>query len=246
MSIGVLTADDDAGIRLVLRKAIEKAEGFTVVGEAADGEAALQLYEKLRPEVVFLDIQMPVLSGIECAKKISDINPQTVIIFATAFEEYMPEAFEVYAFDYLTKPFKIERLNRTLDRIRAIITSRQQTVEILPANRSKAPKKLVIHNRDGITLVDIEDIILVQREERSTVIYTAGDRFVTSESLGDLEEKLDKNLFFRSHKSYIVNLGDISKIYPYGRWTYIVKLKGTVKDALLTKEKFDELNRVFK
>lgn len=246
MSISVLIADDDAGMRLVLKKAIEKAGGFVLAGEADNGETAMQLYNRLRPDVVFLDVQMPVLSGIDCAKRISDIDPKTVIIFATAFEEYMPEAFEVYAFDYLTKPFRLERLNRTLDRIKRIAVVVNDGEEVSVQGLARKPDKLIIRNKEGLTLIDTADIILIQREEKSTVIYTSGGRYVTSESLGELFEKLDKNLFFRSHKSYIINLGCVSRIYPYGRWTYLVKLKGTEKDALLTREKFDELNDIFK
>jgi two-component system LytT family response regulator len=112
-------------------------------------------------------------------------------------------------------------------------------------HRSRPPDKLMIRNRDGITLVDMEEILLIQREDRSTVICTAQDRLVTSESLSELEEKLDRSLFFRCHKSYIINLGAVSKIYPYGRWTYIVKLKGIEKDALMTHEKYEELEKLF-
>jgi Response regulator of the LytR/AlgR family len=247
LSLRVLIADDDPGMLLVLRKAIEKYNNFTISGEANDGASALQLFEEMRAEVVFLDVEMPMVSGIECAKRIMDINPKTVIIFATAHEEYMPEAFEVYAFDYLVKPFKVDRLRQTLERIEQshienniLNNDRKVTVN------AKALKKLMIRNREGISLVDMDEIILIQREERSTVIYTAKDRFSTSEGLSELEGRLDNSLFFRSHKSYIINLQTISKIYPYGRWTYIVKLKGVDKDALLTHEKYEELEKLFK
>lgn len=245
LGISVLIADDDIGMRLVIRKAIDKSGEFEIVGEAEDGDAALRLFEKQRPDVVFLDVEMPVLNGVECAKKIADIDPKTVIIFATAHEEYMPEAFEVYAFDYLVKPFKVERLYHTLERIEnAAIIKNDVLVKKTP-DFPKTPGKLMIRNRDGISLVDMAEILLIQREDRSSVIYTAQDRYTTSEGLSELEDKLDKNLFFRCHKSYIINLGAVSKIYPYGRWTYIMKLKGIDKDALLTHEKYEELEKLF-
>jgi two-component system LytT family response regulator len=87
---------------------------------------------------------------------------------------------------------------------------------------------------------------LIQREDHSTAIYTAQERYVTSEGLSELEERLDGEIFFRSHKSYIINLTMVYKIYPYGRWTYIVKLKNTSQDALITHEKFEEMQRLFK
>jgi len=245
LDIKVLIADDDIGMRTVLKKAIEKIEGFMVVGEAEDGEAVLLLFERHRPGVVFLDVEMPHITGIECAKSIMDIDPKTIIIFVTAHEEYMPEAFDVYAFDYLVKPFKMSRLIKTLERIKRTSAEKPHGNGGNFAETQGAPKKLMVRSKEGISFVDMYEIILIQREDRSTVIYTKNERFITSESLGSLEKRLDGRSFFRCHKSYIINLNAISKIYPYGRWTYIAKLKGIDKDALMTRDKYDEINRIF-
>jgi two-component system LytT family response regulator len=109
----------------------------------------------------------------------------------------------------------------------------------------KGLDKLIVKNKEGISFINMNDIVMIQRENRSTVIYSFNESYTTSESLGDLEEKLDKTQFFRSHKSYIINLSIVDKIYPYGRWTYIVKLKNTDKDALLTHDKYTELEKIF-
>ncbi|MGE5614761.1 MAG: LytR/AlgR family response regulator transcription factor [Bacillota bacterium] len=245
MDIKVLIADDDNGMRTVLKKAVEKVDGFRVVGEAEDGEAVLLLFEKHRPDVVFLDVEMPHVTGVECAKSIMDIEPKAVIIFVTAHEQYMPEAFDVYAFDYLVKPFKVTRLIKTLERIKRINAEKPCGNCASPAKMQGTPKKLMVRSKEGISLVDMYDIILIQREDGNTVLYTKNERFTTSESLGSLEKRLDGRTFFRCHKSYIINLNAVSKIYPYGRWTYIVKLKDIDKDALITYDKYDELNRIF-
>jgi two-component system LytT family response regulator len=245
LDIKVLIADDDTGMRTVLKKAVEKVEGFKVTGEAEDGEAVLLLFERHRPDVVFLDVEMPHVTGIECAKSIVDIEPKTIIIFVTAHEEYMPEAFDVYAFDYLVKPFKVSRLIKTLERIKRTSAEKPRGNGASSAETQGTLNKLMVRNKEGVSLVDMYEIILIQREDRSTVIYTKNERFVTSESLGSLEKRLDGRSFFRCHKSYIINLNAVSKIYPYGRWTYIVKLKGIDKDALITQDKYDELKRIF-
>lgn len=245
LNFRVLIADDDQGMRLVLKKVLSKVEGFELIGEAEDGNAAFCFSESFRPDVIFMDVEMPLLNGIECAKKVMDINPKTIIIFATAHEEYMSDAFEVYAFDYLVKPFKLERVNQTLERIKSLSANlNEQPVKQL-GNPNRVLEKLVIKNKDGINFINMNEIILIQREDRSTAIYTADERYITSDSLSDLEERLDSSIFFRSHKSYIINLLMIQKIYPYGRWTYVIKLKNTDKDALLTHERYDELQKIF-
>lgn len=244
----VLIADDDSGMRMILRRLIEKADGFTLAGEASDGKQAIELAETLRPDVVFLDVEMPEMTGVECARVIQDMNPAILLIFATAHEGYMGDAFEVYAFDYLVKPFKVERVMQTLERARNLLRSPEKAPQPArpPLSRPRVEGRMMLHHRGGVSFLSFEDIVLIQREERSTVLYTAdGSRYVTGDSLGDMEERLPPDLFFRCHKSYIVNLNKIRDITPYGRWTYAARLEGIPQDALITREKYDELERMF-
>lgn len=245
LGLKIVIGDDEAGMRLVLRKAIEKIEGFEIVGEGEDGNAVLVLAEKLRPHIIFLDVEMPEMTGVECAKKIVDINPKTIIIFATAHNEYMQDAFQLYAFDYLIKPFKIERVHQTLERIKSLNNIKEEESIHKIIRHEEGLEKIIIKNKEGISFVDTDDILIIQREDRSTVIYTLDGSYITSEGLSELEERLDNKKFLRTHKSYIINLSMINKIYPYGRWTYIVKLKNTNKDALLTHDKYEDLKKIF-
>ena len=246
MSIKVLIVDDEKGMRTIIKKILEKASGFEVVGDTDNGDEAIGIFEEYHPEVVFLDVEMPGCNGIDCAKRLTDIDPKTIIIFETAHQEYMSDAFQLYAFDYLVKPFKIERVMQTLDRIKKLNKPNYGDGIDKIIKHEKGLDKLMIKNKEGISFVDTKEIVLVQREESSTVIYTKTDSFTTSISLSDIEEKLDITQFFRSHKSYIINLSLITKIYPYGRWTYVVKLKNTEKDALLTHEKYEEIKKLFR
>lgn len=234
-------------MRMVVRKLIERADDYALVGEAENGEKLLALFEKTRPEVVFMDVEMPGMSGVECARLIQDKNPKTIMVFVTAHEEYMADAFEVYAFDYLLKPFRLERAMHTLDLIRQRLreSAGAQDAPQKPV-RFNAPARIMLRHREGVSFVDLNDILLVQREERATVVYVAdGGRFVTGDTLGEMEERLPEGMFFRTHKSYIVNINHIESISPYGRWTYIVKLRGTKQDALITHERFEELQTRF-
>lgn len=247
-NLRVLLADDDAGMRLVMRRIVERVEGFSLAGEADNGQTALELVESLRPHVVFLDVEMPGLSGVECARAIQDMDPNIIIIFATAHEDYMGEAFEVYAFDYLMKPFKVERVVQTLERARERLSVRlAPAVNPVPHRPRAAEGRLMLKHREGVTFLDLKDILLVQREERATALYALdGQRYVTGDSLAEMEERLPKETFFRCHKSYIINLSRIRDITPYGRWTYVVRLEGTDRDALITHEKYEELEKMFR
>lgn len=244
----VLIADDDMGMRTIMRKIVERVEDFVLVAEAGDGKTALDLVEKLKPDVVFLDVEMPEMTGVECARAIQDMNPNIIIIFATAHDSYMGDAFEVYAFDYLVKPFKVERVIQTLERARERLLSRTGRSVAAPSTRPRALSgRMMLRHRDGVTFVDLQDILLIQREDRSTVLYTADNgRYVTNDTLGDMEERLPVDVFFRCHKSYIINLNHIKDITPYGRWTYVVRLEGTTHDALITHEKYEELEQLFR
>jgi two-component system LytT family response regulator len=106
---------------------------------------------------------------------------------------------------------------------------------------------MMLHHRNGVSFIDLKDILLVQREDRATVLYTVGEeRYATGDNLSDMEERLPKESFFRCHKSYIINLNHIKDITPYGRWTYVVRLVGTKHDALITHDKYDELEQMFR
>ncbi len=247
-SIRVVIADDDEGMRLVESKLIALAEGFDLAGEAADGDSLMQLVEEIHPQVVFLDVEMPGKNGVECARLIQDMDPSIVLIFATAHDTYRGDAFEVYAFDYLVKPFRNERVLETLRRVR----ERLQGMEVQPLPMpdrtvgNGGGSRMMLRHRDGVAFLNQNDIQLVQREDRATVIYTAdGGRYVTGDTMAEVEARLDPEIFFRCHKSYIINLNRISAMEPYGRWTFVVKLPGTRQTALITHEKYEELIQRF-
>lgn len=239
-------ADDDAGMRVVMRKLIERQAGYELVGEYSSGEELLQDFENARPDVCILDVEMSGVSGIECARQIQDISPMTILIFATAHEEYMGDAFSLYAYDYLLKPFKVERVEKTLMRIRQSLSATRQQMQAPLKPAAPRSGRIMLKHRDGVSLIAYDDILLIQREQRTTVIIARGGmRYVTGDTLSELESRLSPDTFFRCHKSYIVNLNHIANITPYGRWTYIIQLTGTDQDALITREKFEELERMF-
>lgn len=237
--INVLIVDDNEKMAHILKSAIDSQPAYEVKAVGADGETGLELFDQFKPEVVFMDIEMPGMSGIDCAKEILIREPDTYIVFSTAHNEYMGDAFELYAFDYMLKPFKLDRLRGTLGRISDLLDKDEE-----PEKPVKKLDKLLLKNRDGMSFVDIDEIMLVFREGSRTKIIARRNSYTTGMNLNVLEEKLAGESFMRTHKSYIVNLKYISEILPYGRWTHVVKLKGLKEDALITHEKLQKLEEL--
>jgi len=235
--IKVMVVEDEEQIRIILGKMIEKNEGFKVVSSCANFASAISSFVSLRPEIVFMDIDLGGESGLECARAICEVDPKVKIIFATAHSEYMASAFEIYAFDYIVKPFDMERIRKTLEKIRSV-SGEAETEE---KTDNGCGEKLIIKGKEEINFVDVKDIIMIERTDGVTRIVTDCDVFLTSQSLSALEEKLDPEKFMRCHKSYIIRKDAIKKLEVYGRWTYVVKLKGSEETALMTSEKYKEL-----
>ena len=236
MILKALIIDDDAGMRSVLRKIINSMDEVECIGEAEDGAQGVSLCLELKPDIVFIDVEMPVMTGTEAAAVIIESLPNTKLVFCTAHSKYMPDAFELYAADYLIKPFKTDRVRQTIRRIY------RENVK----KRTSPAKTIMLKNRDGMTLLPISDIIMVYRENRVTNIVTSEASHTTSESLGEIWKRLDGGDFFRSHRAFIISISAIAKIQPYGRWTYNVSLRGTPKTALITNEKLEALQEILR
>ena len=237
----VMVVEDEEQIRNILKKMIERTVGFKVISTCDAFSSAITEFTRLRPDVVFMDIDLNGESGLECAKVITEIDPKVKIVFATAHSEYMANAFEIYAFDYLVKPFDLERIGKTLNRIK-------ETTPASPvADRADSPheEKLLIRGKEEINLIDIKDIIMIERIDGVSRIVTKDEKYLTSQSLSSLEEKLDTSRFMRCHKSYIIRVDAIKKLEVYGRWTYTVHLKDTDETALMTNQKYDEIKQRF-
>ena len=242
--IRVLIVDDEPEIGRILKKMVEREEGFAVVGVCTAFSEALGVFTEEKPELVFMDIDLGGESGLTCAKIMTELDPRVRIIFATAHSEFMAGAFELYAFDYLVKPFNMERVSRTLSRLRELDRpDRPAAAPVraeLEASKS-AGEKLLIRNKDQVFFVEKSAILLIERQGGTTVITTQDGTYQSTASLTSLEKVLDGRVFFRCHKSFIINLRALVSAEVYGRWTYSVRLKGTDRTALMTAQKYEEL-----
>lgn len=245
----VMVVEDEDGIRRFLCKVIEKFMEFEVVSKCGSFNEAITEYSINKPDIVFMDIEIKEhendsfasdkVNGMECAGILTNLNPQLKIIFVTAHNEYMSNAFDIYAYDYIVKPFDVERVERTLKRIL------ENSKDFRENQSSGQNRRIMIRGKESIYFIDIDDIIMVERCNGSTVINTISSEYQTSMGLNDIMEKLKDKRFIRSHKSYIINMNYISRIEQYGRWTYLVKFNGKNFDALITAAKYDEIKKSF-
>jgi two-component system LytT family response regulator len=234
MNIKVIIADDQAPARTLLREMLKSIDGIKSIDEAADGLTLLNMVKSIKPHIVFIDIHMPALNGIEAAKLITDIDTKPYIVFVTASQDYTAEAFELYAKDYLVKPFKLQRLVQTIDIIK-------QEIEEKQAGKKAQSLKSKISFKIGCeeVYVYISDIIMCEKINRQLVLYTKNGRYTLYNSLEEIEKKLNNFLFFRSHKAFLINLELISNV-TYLRDTAEIVLQHIDRKAYLSKLRFKD------
>ena len=234
--ISVIIAEDEEGNRMFLRNILEQHSNIEVIGEAANGKELINLAYKLRPQVVFVDIEMPELDGMSAVKELVERNEELVVVFVTAHSDFAVEAFEVSSFDYILKPFKADRVEMTLEKIKRYFSERELDLKKL-YNIFKSTDKLYIKCGHELHFIDANSIYYIEKDRKKTVIHTTSGKYETNESISDLEGRLSTVNFFRSHKCYLINLRMIQKILPWGDNSYLVKFFSSNNDALISRAK---------
>ena len=248
MRIRAVVVDDEDLARRRLRKLLLKyGEEVEVVGEAANGEEAVALISSLRPDVVFLDVQMPGCDGFEVVRRLQE---KPFIVFATAYNEYALKAFEENSVDYLLKPVEQKRLDRTLEKLRRFVgtssLSVNENIERMLSRLASPPiQRLKVSVGDKIYLIDLPDIVYFESREKYTYLHTTDREYMIDETLADLEVKLDKSTFVRIHRSYIVNVKFIRELVRWFAGRYKVRLKDKSETELIaTRSYADQIRRL--
>lgn len=216
--VRALIAEDEPLARRTLREFVSEVEWLELVGEAEDGRVAVRLINKLEPDLVFLDVRMPELSGLDVLER---IDHRPAVVFTTAFDHYAVTAFELEAIDYLVKPFGRKRFHTTLERVRQRLHEPGTDDEEPVADRARAalsngPVRRLFARKGGtIVPFAVESVVRVEAGENYLVVYAAGEKYLLSASLGDLERRLDPERFRRIHRSHIINLDHVKEITPY-------------------------------
>jgi two-component system LytT family response regulator len=210
MTLRTLLCEDEPVARLHLRELVDATPGLALAGEAADGDAALQRIDTLRPDLVFMDIQMPGLNGLEVLRR---ARHQPAVVFTTAYDRHAVEAFDLGAADYLLKPFGAERFAKAVARVLA----RAESARAAPRTPPKAAEfatHVVVRQGGRLLPVSVDAISHLVADDDLVQVYVAGRALALSEPLGTLLDRLDARRFVRVHRSYAINLDHVAALEP--------------------------------
>ncbi len=246
MNLTALIIEDEAPARQVIRGYLKNYADIKIIGECDNGLEAVDKIHRHRPAIIFLDIQLPELSGIELLDRL-DYMPH--IIFSTAYDDYAIRAFEINAVDYLLKPYTEERFAQCIKRVRQKINQPNRAAESLmdflqTYQRTEYPKRLLVPGREEMVFIRVQDIDYIEAADNYVSIVTAKDTYLLLQNLSDLEKRLDPKRFFRIHRSVIVNVDKIRSIQTWKKdATEVVLLNG--KNLPLSRRRTQEFKERF-
>jgi two-component system response regulator LytT len=239
----VVLVDDEPLAREELHYLLGQLGGVDVIGEAGHGGEAVEAIERLQPDLVFLDVQMPGLTGFEVARRLVERDAGVQMVFVTAFDQHAIEAFEVNAVDYLLKPVDPARLDMAVQRARRRIASERQSgtgdgppsslgadelekLLRLVTERQSRRERLAIKVGERFLLVQADDIIHASLADEIITIVTSQHTGTSNyRTLDELQERLDSSVFWRVHRSHLVNINKIKEIVPWFSRNYILRMK---------------------
>lgn len=227
MRLTAIIVDDEFPAREELKCILEEMGGIEIIGECEDGDEALPLIKRLTPHVVFLDIQMRLKDGFVTAGEILELSNPPSIVFSTGFSQYAARAFELNAVDYILKPYSIERVSKTVARLRKIHEIRTQVSPAPPiqAGGASTSPNLCVWSGDRILVIQPAEIFFAETTtNRQTQLHTEKGMLLTKTPLKDLEGMLKQHRFLRTHKSYLVNLNKVTEVIPWFNSTYVLSL----------------------
>lgn len=224
-----LVVDDEELARQVLRELLGAHSEVEVVAECRNGLEAVKAVAEHKPDLLFLDVQMPKLTGFDVLEL---IGPEVPVIFVTAYDEYAMKAFEVHAVDYLLKPVGKERLAAALHRVKSRALEKLPAASELAAAARPAgqyAERLVVKDGTRVTLIPIGKLDYAEAQDDYVALASEGKKHLRQQTIASLEAALNPKLFVRIHRSYLVNLERVTRIEPYGKESRVAILSNGVK-----------------
>jgi two-component system LytT family response regulator len=231
-NIRIVIIDDEAPARDIIRHYLKEVESIEIIAECADGFTGLKTISAMKPDLVFLDIQMPRLTGIELLEVMTE---KPGIIFTTAYDQFAIRAFELNAVDYLLKPFPkrrfLEAVKKAINKIRSENVNNEPASQLLALKPepSSPVNRFVVRKGNSINLIPVEEIRYLEAQDDYVMIYHSAGKALKQQTMKACEDNLSKTDFVRIHRSYIVKVGEIKRIEPYGKDNYIAILNSGEK-----------------
>ncbi len=230
----VIIIEDEAPAREIVKSYLKSHRDVELCAEYADGFSGIKGIKEHNPDLIFLDVQMPKITGFEMLE-LMDKHPE--IIFTTAYDQYAIKAFEANAVDYLLKPFAKDRFDQALEKAKAKLadinndTAKKPMQKVLETINEKPDNlfRIVVKKAGDIHVIPIEDITYIEAKDDYVMLYTNKSRFLKEKTMKYYESHLDPQQFVRVHRSYIVRIDEVKRLEPYGKSSYIAILKGGQK-----------------
>jgi two-component system, LytTR family, response regulator len=231
-----IVVDDEQLARDELRFLLEQLGGVEIVAQAGNGVEALRVIEEYQPDLVMLDVQMPGLTGFEVARRVVQAGIESQLVFVTAYDQYAIDAFEVNAVDYLLKPVEPERLATAVERVRKRMAAEaaekaKKETDLEPllqmlADRQTRREQLALKVDDRFLLVQADEVVHASVEDDQILVVTNSLSGTSNyRTLDELQTRLDPSIFWRVHRSHLVNINKIKEIVPWFSRNYILKMK---------------------
>ena len=223
----IIIIDDEPLARSIIREYLQFHPELNLIAECNDGFEGVKAIQQLQPDLIFLDIQMPKINGFEMLELIEE---PPAVIFTTAFDEYAMKAFESHAVDYLLKPFSQDRFDKAISKWKLTdktIPVKERLAPLLESvsNSPAEQNRVVIKLSGKIRIIPIEDIHYLEAADDYVKIHTKEGAFLKNKTMGHFEKVLNKNQFVRTHRSYMINISEITRIDPYEKENHLAILK---------------------
>lgn len=242
-AIRTLIADDEEPARERLRRLLDDERRIEIVAEGSDGHQTLELIERVHPQLVFLDVQMPGLNGFEVLRGLSSSTPRPLIIFVTGFHEHALEAFQARAIAYLLKPIDPEHLIEMVDRAEKLLTpgvprdEEDRNVEQLLADNVRPMEQIVARKANRVFLVDAADAVFFYMDNGIVRVRVENDTYWVNYHLGELEDALASKGFFRARRSSLINLKRIREIRPNPHGSFLLVMQDSKNSEIEVSER---------
>jgi len=227
----VIIIDDEAPAREIIKSYLKSYNDIDICAEYSDGFSGLKGIKEHNPDLVFLDIQMPKITGFEMLELL-DKYPE--IIFTTAYDQYAIKAFEINAVDYLLKPFSKERFDKALNKVKIKLAENnkqesqkisKKIIETVDSEKTDYLFRIVVKKRDNIHVIPVDDLIYIEAKDDYVMLYTEKSRYLKEKTMKYYETHLDPRTFVRVHRSYIVRINQVKRLEPYGKSSYVAILQ---------------------